>query len=584
MPAKLVLVIALYAVCSVGPGFYLIRKADLAPIEKIVTALGISWLFIHLCFFTIYLLDLPRSACWIVSLVCCGLLAAAGRDLRNTLADDEARRALAWFGLIGAWTLGLLALIRSYSGGGWVGDWLEHYQRAVFFLRDLPLDTTFLDYSVPARPPMMNVVSAFFMAQAGEQFGVFQAVSALLNMSAFLAACLVCRLASRKWAAALPVLGALFMLNPMMAQNSTYSWTKLLAAFYVVSGICLYVAGTRGRSGLRLTLAFVFLVAGLLVHYSAAPYLIFVSIHYAGFVVWKREAGLREAALIALVCAALAGTWFGWSMAVYGAGSTVSSTSSVRDSAGLSAGGIALRVAENVWYTVVPGPLREAATGVVEQGNTLGYLRDFFFILYQSNALFAFGLLSAPLLLYQIYRAVSEARGGGASIGFWACLVAFSAVLGIAVHGTVVPLGLAHIGLQPIVVMGLGCLAAAFLAWPRRLKLLALAGVLVDLFLGIILHFRLQALTFQVIQSGPARGRVDMSDQYGPAAYLNWGMKLRSQVTFLGDTLQEQAPIVLAFVCGLAILSIALLIRSLEPAPAPAPVRAGGRPTGRRRG
>ena len=56
------------------------------------------------------------------------------------------RRVIAGFGFLTAWSLLILAMIRVYSGAGWAGDWLEHFQRSLFFLQRFPVHTP----SIPA--------------------------------------------------------------------------------------------------------------------------------------------------------------------------------------------------------------------------------------------------------------------------------------------------------------------------------------------------------------------------------------------------------------------------------------------------
>jgi hypothetical protein len=62
-------------------------------------------------------------------------------------------------------------------------------------------------------------------------------------------------------------------------QNTSYRWTKLLAAFYVIPALWFYVRGWRKASAGRITAAFAFLAAGMLVHYSTGstgPYFVFL--------------------------------------------------------------------------------------------------------------------------------------------------------------------------------------------------------------------------------------------------------------------------------------------------------------------
>ena len=50
--------------------------------------------------------------------------------------------------------------------------------------------------------------------------------------------------------------------------------------FYVLLGLTLYLAGWRRGDRARLACAFAALSAGVLVHYSAAPYALFLGLHY----------------------------------------------------------------------------------------------------------------------------------------------------------------------------------------------------------------------------------------------------------------------------------------------------------------
>src|SRR5438094_8506388 len=78
----------------------------------------------------------------------------------------------------------------------------------------------------------------------------------------------------------LPLIAGALAASPMLLQNVTYTWTKLAAGFYVILAIWLYLRGWRKQDPLRMTLAFVSLSAGLLVHYSVGPYALFLALHY----------------------------------------------------------------------------------------------------------------------------------------------------------------------------------------------------------------------------------------------------------------------------------------------------------------
>src|SRR5262249_7399507 len=209
----------------------------------------------------------------------------------------RAKRALLGYGFLLLWTLIVLGMIRVYSGGPWSGDWQEHFQRTLFFLQRLPANTIFAEvYELPARPPLMNVVAAFFLAQTQDRFEFFQILFTFSNLLVFLPCCLLLPgLGGVRRTRILPLV-LLFALNPVVIQNATYSWTRGLTAFFVVLGIAFYLAAWRKNDMPRMVAAFVSLAAGILVHYSAGPYVVFLTLHYVLWLFWRRPHKWKELA------------------------------------------------------------------------------------------------------------------------------------------------------------------------------------------------------------------------------------------------------------------------------------------------
>ena len=160
MPGPLHLLL-LFAVYSVGPGFFFVRRLRLSPSEKLVTSVALS-----------------RTSSSTSARRDPGVRRppddrpagppagsahrARGRQLpahprvnpRPCAAAEpragpaDARRVP---GLFLLWGFVLLSMIRSYGGGTWSADWLEDYQRATFFVGNLPREYLFLDkFSLPA--------------------------------------------------------------------------------------------------------------------------------------------------------------------------------------------------------------------------------------------------------------------------------------------------------------------------------------------------------------------------------------------------------------------------------------------------
>lgn len=468
----------LIAICSFAPGFFFVRKLRWSALEKLNASIALSLVFVYCATFLIYALHGDRRLHWLVSAASVILGAIAFRDLVRLFR--AVRHTLAAFAFLLAWCLLILLLIRNYSGGGWTYDWLEHFHRTIFFLDTLPPSTTFAGYHVAARPPFMNVVAAFVLAHVGSRFELFAIVFVYLSVLALLPCVLLMRLMGRSRPL---LLAALLACNPFFVENVTYTWTKLLAAFFVLFGLWLYLAGQRKDDARRTIAAFVALTAGVLVHYSAAPYLLLIALHYAVRVL--RERRWKEAFLGAAISLALVFTWLGWSIATYGTNATLKTNTSVTDwnAKGQSS---TQKVAANVIDTLVPRALlTDTLPDDFKQESFPGYLRDYIFLLVQPNLIFAMGLIGGPLIVLLAFRRVRS--------GFWLFFLPLAILLGIAVHGAPDRTGVAHVTLQPIVLLGLTLLAANFAQLPRVLRWIVILGCVADATLGVFLQTWLQS-------------------------------------------------------------------------------------------
>src|SRR5579883_2864559 len=329
MLAGLALTLPFLAVCSFSPGFFMIRRLSWTPLEKLCGSVGLSLVFLYLAMWVNFCFGPhdERPGCWLILGVSVVLGGIARKDAVRLLQSFRVKQCLLWFAVLLGWTVLMLAIIRIYSGAGWSSDWKEHFHRSLLFLNRLPLSAVIYPYwTLPARPPLMNMVTAVFLGLTGDRFENFQLVFAFLNLLLFLPCVLIVpALADRRRRSVLP-LAVLFAVNPVLMEAVTYSWSKAFAAFYAVLAIWFYLAGYRKNDPIRIGAAFLALAAGLLVHYSVGPYLVFIGIHYAVRVVRRRE--WSQAAAIALACGLLLATWFGWSAAVYGWKATLASNSS----------------------------------------------------------------------------------------------------------------------------------------------------------------------------------------------------------------------------------------------------------------
>src|SRR5262249_5959435 len=157
--------------------------------EKLCGAVALSLILLYGAAWALYCFvpgGMSRPACLLVSAVCVVLGILARADIARLFHAGRARRIAAGFGFLVALTLVFVPLLRAFSGLGWGAYWLEPFQRTFFFLHHLPAGTPIVSgYEFPARPPMMNVLTAFFLAQTEDSFALAQVAYAFLNALLF---------------------------------------------------------------------------------------------------------------------------------------------------------------------------------------------------------------------------------------------------------------------------------------------------------------------------------------------------------------------------------------------------------------
>jgi hypothetical protein len=296
----------------------------------------------------------------------------------------------------------------------------------------------------------------------------------------------------------------------------------------------------------------------VLTHYSAAPYvLVLGAAWFAGHRAEWRQAGfwrdtLRLGALGGLVLV----TWFGWSLLRYGPGPTFLSNSTVTGSAGLTLAQQLAQRATNLFNTLVPHPLRPAEYVFVQQASSLSWWRDYFFNIYQTNlplALGSGGLVALAVLGWRRRRELTP---------FWVWTVGASILLSIGVTSWPDRWGATHVGLQPLVLLGLAWLAAQLPALGRAGRIVLATGLAVDFSLGIAGHFWVQHLAF------PADMFARHTDQallsvHGYTTWNNFLSKCALHLTFVGDLGVPVLPLVALLA---ALLALALR-HALRPTP-----------------
>jgi hypothetical protein len=502
--------------------------------ETLCAAIGLSLILIYLVTGLIYVSTSTSLSAAILlgtSTLSIALGLVSRKDMLRLFRSSRVKRAILGYIFLLAWVIVLLGMIRVYSGAGWHADWLEHFQRTLFFLARLPPTTLFANvYLLPARPPLMNVLGAYFLGQTADRFESFQIVFSFLNLLVFFSCCLIMpAIVGTRRTRILPLV-ALLAFNPVFIQNVTYPWTKALTAFFVVLGLALYLAAWRKDDPSRMMAAFVSLVAGMLVHYSAGPYLVFVTLHYVLWLFWRRPNRWSELWKIFVSCTLLLATWFAWSIVIYGSATFLANTSVTSSEA--YAGSTIGKITGNIFDSIVPVFVRgQSLMRDFEQPNAMGKLRDTVFLFYQTNIIFGMGLIGGPVVLWLMYKRLWRIpRRRTQQQTFWISLIFFCTVLGIAVVGERDSLGVAHLTLLSLEVLGLTLLASA-LSRRRIIAGAILIGCLTDFSLGILLHAHVESLendASELVFSGieVSQSRISRSkpgpDSLSQAAWVNW--------------------------------------------------------------
>lgn len=574
MPLDFCLCLLLFPLVTFGLAWPLAGRLALDPAEKLCATAVLSLLGAYLLAFAIYLLGLPATAFWALPVLASAGLVAGRRTLRGTLADLDVRGMLMGLVLGALWCVGWLTLVVSYSGGGWASDWYEHWERTRFFLERWPVGTKFLGvYQLPARPPLANLVTGALLGPTGATFAGYQLVTTLLNCLAFLPAALLARrFHSRQSSdepvgggrAAIAVLTVLLMLNPSFMENATFAWTKLIAAFFTLSGVYFFLrAHDSVAPPAAAPLCAASLAAGILAHYSAGPYVVLLAVAWFGLgrTRWREPAFWRRTALAGLVGAAILATWFGWSFVEYGLSPTLASNSSAAVQPAWRDHQL-LKIGLNLRDTLVPHFLRTVDPALIAQRSPWGYLRDWLFQLYQVNLLFVFGSVAWLALLVRLTRdgrtALPRQRG------FWGLLAGGAILLGVGVHGARDTWGLAHICLQTLVVLGLAYLAARWPVLGRGWRITLLAGAALDLILGIALQFAVQNYALDRWLA-PHEPPLDLLQSYSEPALMNLGGKLVHHVEFLSDVLPVPGVVVSGFLACILALALGRAARAARP-------------------
>lgn len=498
------------------------------PAVRLVLGFTAGLVLQFLFCFAIYAANLPWPVYIALPLVVGGLILRRPGPVLKLLGDREVRGILVSWLLISAWSLSLHALIVSYSGGGWTADQFEHHDRVRFFLEHWPQDTRFLGiYGLTSRPPLVNLVMAGWMSVTGGRFIDYQIFSTLLSCAAFLPlGLLVRRLGGSRRSIA--VLALLLMLNPIWAQNTTFPWTKLPTAIFILLAIERCLAGLpRARNQ---PAAIALLAAGGLAHYSTGPWAIALAFAWLAATSrhWRDSNYWKQAGQGLLLAGALIAPWLIWAALRYGLDSLWLETSTARDHTPHGVVTFLQNAGANLWHTFVPAAESPVRDIITRQSNIWGRVRDITFNLYQHTLPLGLGVGGLFLLALGRRPPMPDAYHRR----FWLVLIGSVLPLSMATVPFAVDMGLAHICLQSLVLLCITLNAAVLNETSRRLRLFLTLALGIDLLLGVILHFSVQNFWFSP-WGDPSR----LIYQLNEFAGYNYRAKIMLGQPFLADRL-----------------------------------------------
>lgn len=498
---KLIYLIIIFHFCLFIPGYLISRKSDLSDVIKLVNSISLSIFIIFLVSFVLYVFELEAIVYVLFSLCLVVATVWMRKELFAFFRSPPVKPLVRYYGIFILWVFLLTTVIKHYSGGGWFGDWDEHYQRSLFF-RDLyPLDTVFTGgWLLTARPPLHNVVASFFLNHVGNQFYYYQAASVLLNAVVFFGAYVVFAVYMKERGSdvsvGVPILALFLSLNPSVLVNVTYSWTRALTNFFVLYSLALFYLSAKKNDNYLRRLSYVNMGLAVLTHYSAVPFLMGLMLIDL-YSVLRGQLAMKRAVINVGIFLAVISPWFAFALYHYGLRITFGSNSTVLDSSALGTWENLLKIWKNITSTILPHFLRHVPE-LYQQKHLLGYIRDYAFLVYQVNFLFMLGSIGWLIVLISFVKgSVFSFMNGEREepLLLWSFFI-LVITMGIAVHGSYDAFGVGHICLQPLAILGVVYLAANFQEYNKYIKVLLCGGLFIDSLFGVLLQFWMQHYGF----------------------------------------------------------------------------------------
>jgi hypothetical protein len=283
------------------------------------------------------------------------------------------------------------------------------------------------------------------------------------------------------------------MLNIPMVRQMIYTMTKGLAAAYVLAGVAVYLKARRSFDLRYLSLAFLLLSAGVLAHYSAAPFFLAISLDLLVLFLLKPDRKkLVSLVAVVLLSSALLLSWIVHSIDFYGIEKAFLSNTTYTESQKLTLLGRISKDLYNLRTTFLPNLNEMDLFFKVPLFLKMIFLHDLVILFYSQSLTGNLGVTFSVFLLIfwggklkHIPGALKTKAWDFHTMLFWFCFLGIGGAMAIASNGGLMPYGTAHVSFVPVGALFL------LLAWHAarqlpgyKIRLLIGLGVIIESFIA----------------------------------------------------------------------------------------------------
>jgi hypothetical protein len=542
------------------------RFTHLDKSERFAASWGLSFGFLAGCQFLSFVFHANQTILSVC--ICLGMLVIValfhplrGRKAEST--DPDFHFLVLACGLAYLHLVCIQALLPDYRGSHWYFDWWMHYDEALVFLGDRPVNTTWANgYTLASRTPLYNLTTAFVMSVVGHDFASYQIASALTNIAFVAGVYLVLRDLFGLRAARLAVL--LAPVNLWMLHNAWYTWPKMLVAYYLIMSLHFYIRAVRyrltePRRGSELFVCFgISALSGFMTHQVGLVY-VFPLVLHSAVLAWRDRAfrpHVREVAALSAAVVLIVLPWYGWLAGTLGVDKITHSTPATlgNESARYRPQEVLGWMTFNAVFSVVPtGVIHPFFTGwpkAIEMPQDYAELQEGLkhvrltspdsVDLYRGATELYFSLLTGALTIsllffvgYRCFKrrgeAPLDASSGPCDRSAWWALLLFVVLGGTGaalVHPGKIWWGIAHSAAFPSAILLTGLAWGVLSRAKPRVGMIVSAGILAEFLAMFWSHLWFLARRPEVLENLPGNAGykdesiVFFNDRLGDAQYL----------------------------------------------------------------